>query len=114
MGDEAKLPKNPTPTSGIPRERASETRIKSVEEVQDVDEQYGQVLRRTRRKAHTLRNQGWTYEMQGREVAFREAAEVVKKWLVKEGPVSRSEIEFVVQLLEQSADLYGSATPNKK
>jgi hypothetical protein len=101
VGDEAKLPK-------MPRERESETRIKSVEE------QHEQVLRRARRKAHTLRNHGWTYEMQGRETGFREASEVVKKWLVKDGPVSKSEIEFVVQLLEQSADLYASATPSKK
>jgi hypothetical protein len=101
VADEAKLSK-------IPRERESETRIKSL------DEQEEQVLRRARHKAHTLRNQGWNYEMQGRESAFREASEVVKKWLVKDGPVSKSEIDFVVQLLEQSADLYASASPPKK
>ncbi len=90
------------------RERDSETRIKPVDEGQ------AQVLRRAKRKAHTLRNQGWNYEIQGREAAFREAADVVKKWLVKDTPISKSEVAFVVQLLEQSADLYGSARPKKK
>jgi hypothetical protein len=90
------------------RERESDTRIKTVEASQE------QVLRRTRRKAHTLRNQGWNYEIQGREVAFREASEVVRRWLLKDGPVTRSEVEFVVELLEQSAELYASARPRKK
>jgi hypothetical protein len=90
------------------RERESDTRIKTVDASQE------QVLRRTRRKAHTLRNQGWNYEIQGREAAFREASEVVKKWLLKDIPVTKSDVEFVVELLEQSADLYASARPKKK
>ncbi len=90
------------------RERDSETRIRSV------DESQSHVLRRTKRKAATLRNQGWNYEIQGREAAFREASEVVKKWLLKDGPVMKSDVEFVVELLDQSAELYASARPKKK
>jgi len=90
------------------RERESETRIKSVEET------VVPALRKTRRRAQTMRNQGWTYEMAGREAAFRESADLVKKWLVNNATVSASEIEFVVQLLEQSAELYASAQSKKK
>ena len=53
-------------------------------------------------------------QMKGREAAFREASDLVRKWLVKDTSVASSEIEFVVKLLEQSAELYASAQPTKK
>ena len=97
------------------RDHGSDVHIKAPEQgITAADKDQIKALRKTRRRAQTMRNQGWTYEMQGREAAFREAADLVKKWLVKDTPVSKSEIDFVAKLLEQSAELYGSATPRKK
>lgn len=67
-------------------------------------------LRRVRKRAVTLRSQGWKWEIQGRAAAFREAAAQVRKWLLDKGVTpTENEIRFVVQLLEQSAEVYEAA-----
>ncbi|MBW2462359.1 MAG: hypothetical protein JRH11_11995 [Deltaproteobacteria bacterium] len=71
-------------------------------------------LNRTRDQARALRNQGWLHEMVGREAAFREAAELVEKWLATDAGATKEGVAFVVELLEQSAQLYSPRIKTKK
>jgi hypothetical protein len=90
--------------------RDSEVRMRESEEPAQVE------LRRVRKRAVTLRSHGWKWEIQGRAAAFREAADQVRKWLLDKGaPPTENEIRFVVQLLEQSAEVYEAADdPDEK
>ena len=61
-----------------------------------------------RRKASSLRDQGWRWEMQGRAFAYREAAAQVRRWLLDVGVPDRGRVEFIIELLENSAEVYDS------
>ena len=65
-----------------------------------------EALNRTRDQARSLLNQGWLHEMVGREAAFREAAGLVEKWLATDAGPTKEGVAFVIELLEQSAELY--------
>lgn len=71
-------------------------------------------LKRTRDQARSLRNQGWLHEMVGREAAFREAAGLVEKWLGTGVGPTKEGVAFVIELLEQSAELYSPRNKTKK
>jgi hypothetical protein len=75
--------------------RPSQSHIRAEDRLSDV-----------RKKALSMREQGWRWEMQGRAFAYREAARQVKRWLLDHGPADRGRIEFVIELLENSADVY--------
>ena len=88
--------------------RASETRLR-IDHAAET-----KALNQTRDQARSLRNQGWLHEMVGREAAFREAAELVEKWLATNADPTREGVAFVVELLEQSAELYSPRNKTKK
>lgn len=88
--------------------RVSETRLR----IDGAEE--SKTLTRTRDQARTMRNQGWVHEMVGREAAFTEAAELVQKWLGTDGGPTKEGVDFVVELLEQSAKLYSPRTRTTK
>lgn len=99
------------PTTGTVARDPRDSQVHLRDRVREAIEEPGQVeLRRVRKRAVTLRSQGWKWEIQGRAAAFREAAAQVKKWLLDKGVApTENEIRFVIQLLEQSAEVYEAA-----
>ena len=111
----AASPRDPTQRSDAPT-RESQVRERDEPLPTPTNVQVDREIRETRKRAVTLRNQGWRWELQGRAAAFREAADQVKKWLLeKGGPPSEADVRWVVKLLEQSAEVYeAGGEPAKK
>ena len=89
-------PRSPTPTTPLTAHTPAPTPSAGID----------RGLREVRKRAVTLRQQGWKWELQGRASAFREAADQVRRWLLSKESPTEADVRFVIKLLEQTAEVY--------